>query len=55
MILFVVLQEDKTNEKALWKKIKVLCFQGRFQEANVLTTEWIEAEPTVCAKTVVWW
>ncbi|XP_064617687.1 protein unc-45 homolog B-like isoform X2 [Liolophura sinensis] len=40
-----ILKDDEVNEKALWKKIKVLCFQGSFHDAHNLATDWIQKDP----------
>lgn len=40
-----VLGFDPTNEKALWKRTKVLCFKGNFQEAFQLAEDWVKMCP----------
>lgn len=47
LLFLSVLKDDEVNEKALWKKIKVLCFQGSFHDAHNLATDWIQKDPEV--------
>lgn len=47
-LLFSALAKYKNNEKLQEKKIKILCHQGRFEEAYDLAKNWKEAEPQVC-------